>query len=280
MLRRRLVTGPLLIAGLVGVVVLDVIVTERTGSAGTVFAALAAGVLVPLGAIEAARLLRGAGVRADTVGTIVAAESIFLATLVATKFQDPKLAIGAALLGPMLALLAAGVPIFRAQRIDGGFTGIASMVMAALWIGLGIAFWILVCQEVGGWIAAGLVLVVKAGDIGAYFTGMSLGRRKLIPWLSPGKTIAGGVGALFWGGAAGLVLAAATGIMPFLAGVFGGVVLAGVGAIGDLLESLLKREARAKDSGSILPGMGGMLDVLDSPLLAGPVAWILVVTTG
>ncbi|MAD78765.1 MAG: hypothetical protein CMJ51_05285 [Planctomycetaceae bacterium] len=280
MLRRRLVTGPLLIGGLVGVVVLDSMIANRTGVSGTVFAALAAGVLVPLGAIEAARLLRAAGLRADPMATVFAAEAVLLATLAATLFRDSRIAIGVALLGPIVALLTAGVPIVRARRIEGGFTGMAGMIMAALWVGLGVAFWVLVCQIVGGWAAAGLVLVVKAGDIGAYFTGMSLGRRKMIPWLSPGKTIAGGVGALVWGGAAGLGLAAATGIMPLLAGLVGGVVLAAVGAAGDLLESLLKREAGAKDSGTILPGMGGMLDVLDSPLLAGPVAWILVVTAG
>ena len=59
------------------------------------------------------------------------------------------------------------------------------------------------------------------------------------------------------------------------AGVIGGVSLALVGGLGDLLESLLKRAAGAKDSGSVLPGMGGILDVLDSPLVAGPIAWLV-----
>ena len=56
-----------------------------------------------------------------------------------------------------------------------------------------------------------------------------------------------------------------------------GVLLAGFGAVGDLVESLLKREAGAKDSGDSLPGMGGLLDVLDSLLLTGPIAWLIIV---
>ena len=156
----------------------------------------------------------------------------------------------------------------------------AGMVTGGLWLGLGLAFWILVVGEVGGLVAAGLVMVVKVGDIGAYATGMTIGRHKLIPWLSPGKTIEGGLGALFCGGVAGGLLAWGTGMTSPLAGVAGGILLATSGAIGDLLESLLKRQAGAKDSGTMLPGMGGMLDVLDSPLLAGPVAWLLVVFAG
>ena len=147
----------------------------------------------------------------------------------------------------------------------------------ASWIGLGIAFWVLVARQVGGWNTAGLVLVIKMGDIGAYFTGMTMGRRKLIPWLSPGKTIEGAIGALVWGGAAGAILAMATGVLSIPMGIVGGVLLAGFGAVGDLVESLLKREAGAKDSGDSLPGMGGLLDVLDSLLLTGPIAWLIIV---
>ena len=280
MLRRRLVTGPLLIAALVGVVALDEWLQRTTGVSGIVFTALGAGVLVPLAGLEAARLLRGAGVRADSGATILCAEAVLLAGLATTIPEDHRIASGMGLLGGFAALLIASVPVLRDQRIAGGFSGLAATVGVATWIGLGIAFWVLVARQVGGWNTAGLVLVIKMGDIGAYFTGMSLGRRKLIPWLSPGKTIAGGVGALVWGGAAGALLGAVTGLFSPAAGLLAGLVLAGVGAAGDLLESLLKREAGAKDSGSILPGMGGMLDVLDSPLLAGPIAWILVLTLG
>ncbi|MBC03071.1 MAG: hypothetical protein CMJ34_07190 [Phycisphaerae bacterium] len=277
MLRRRLVTGPLLILGLVGVVALDEYLTRTTGTAGIAFTALAALVVIPLGGIEAARLLRDTGVRAGTTATVLAAESVLLFTIGAACLGDASTTTGIVLLGPFVAVLIAGIDVARSRRVDGGFTAVAGMVTAGIWLGLGLAAWILVAGQAGGIVAAGLVMVVKIGDIGAYFTGMAIGRHKLIPWLSPGKTIEGGIGALVWGGAAGAGLSLATGSFGLEAGIIGGVLLSAMGAIGDLLESLLKRSAGAKDSGTMLPGMGGMLDVLDSPLLAGPVAWLIVV---
>jgi phosphatidate cytidylyltransferase len=111
---------------------------------------------------------------------------------------------------------------------------------------------------------------------------MSIGKHKLIPWLSPGKTIEGLIGALVFGGLAGLGLSqlSQSAVDPqnqlcMTAGVIGGVALAFLGAMGDLVESLLKRTAGAKDSGTLLPGMGGILDVLDSPLATGPVAYLV-----
>ena len=277
MLRRRLVTGPLLILGLIGVVTLDHVLASTTGTAGMVFTALAVCIVIPIGGSEAARLLRSAGVRAGTLATVLAGESVLIFTILAACCTDPSRAAGMVLIGPFVAMLIAGLDIARSRRIEGGFTAVAGIVATGLWLGLGLAAWILVARNSGGIMAAGLVMVVKVGDIGAYFTGMAIGRNKLIPWLSPGKTIEGGIGALVWGGAAGAMLASTTGSLPLFAGILGGVLLAATGAIGDLLESLLKREAGAKDSGSILPGMGGMLDVLDSPLLAGPAAWLIVV---
>lgn len=280
MLRRRLVTGPLLILGLIGVVALDGFLTKTFGTAGIVFTALAAAIVIPIGGIETAGLLRATGIRAGSLATVLAGEAILLFALGAMLADDPMIAAGIMLLGPFVAILIAGIDVARGRRIEGGFTAVAGMVTGGLWLGLGLAFWILVVGQVGGLVAAGLVMVVKVGDIGAYATGMSIGRHKLIPWLSPGKTIEGGLGALFWGGLAGVVLALSSGIAGPVAGAAGGVLLAASGAIGDLLESLLKREAGVKDSGTMLPGMGGMLDVLDSPLLAGPVAWLLVVLAG
>ena len=135
-----------------------------------------------------------------------------------------------------------------------------------------------------------LVLFLAAAkftDIGAYFTGSFVGRHKLVPWLSPGKSWEGLVGGLVIGAVACMTLVSLTGwyggegafafgarITIWEAGIFGAVVgLAG--QFGDLCESLLKRSAGVKDSGAVVPEFGGVLDIIDSVLLSAPVAAIL-----
>lgn len=129
-----------------------------------------------------------------------------------------------------------------------------------------------------------LVLVVKASDIGAYFVGSTLGRHKMFPRISPGKTWEGLAGGFAAGIVASMasywffhnpdptVQAAQFGLLSLTWGhaLFLGAFLAAIGVIGDLVESLLKRSAGLKDSGHLFPGMGGILDVLDSLLFAAP----------
>ncbi len=129
-----------------------------------------------------------------------------------------------------------------------------------------------------------LVLVVKASDMGAYFVGSMVGRHKMFPRISPGKTWEGLVGGFLAGIAASMILywlwrspdpslpVAEFGRLSLTWGhaLFLGAFLAAIGVIGDLVESLLKRSAGLKDSGRLFPGMGGILDVLDSLLFAAP----------
>ena len=124
-----------------------------------------------------------------------------------------------------------------------------------------------------------LIAVVKASDIGAYFTGRFLGRHKLIPRLSPNKTwegLAGGivfsllVSLVFWWRSEGHLGVVSLRIWDAVAL---GLLLAVSGVIGDLVESMIKRNAAIKDSGSLIPGMGGVLDVLDSLLFGAPVLY-------
>ena len=122
------------------------------------------------------------------------------------------------------------------------------------------------------------ILVTKFSDVGAYVTGSLIGRHKMIPRISPGKTWEGFAGALCFSVASSLAFAHwAGGKLPGLtlphAAILGAVL--GLSAVvGDLIESLLKREAGVKDSGGFFPGIGGILDLLDSLLFNAPLMYL------
>ncbi len=122
-----------------------------------------------------------------------------------------------------------------------------------------------------------LAVVVKFTDIGAFFIGCAVGRHKLIPRISPAKTWEGVIGGVAVGMLAGWVFSLLAGDAFILRGaaVWGvGFALAIAGVIGDLIESLFKRASGVKDSGTMIQGMGGLLDVLDSLLFSAPVLYI------
>lgn len=135
-----------------------------------------------------------------------------------------------------------------------------------------------------GYLAIGsLLFCAKGGDIGAYFVGRFFGKAKLIPKLSPGKTRMGGFGALLGGGLASILWFYFTterfmpgqSSPPIWATLLYGVIIAIVGLVGDLAESLIKRDCEQKDSAALMPGFGGLLDLIDSVIYAGPVALLL-----
>jgi phosphatidate cytidylyltransferase len=125
------------------------------------------------------------------------------------------------------------------------------------------------------WVVLSILLMVKFTDIGAYFGGRTFGRRKLIPWLSPGKTWEGLFCGLIVAGFVGMACSPWIRHVPYGKGFVFGVIIGGLGQLGDLLESMMKRDAEVKDSGALVPGFGGMLDIIDSPLLAAPFAYIM-----
>jgi phosphatidate cytidylyltransferase len=122
------------------------------------------------------------------------------------------------------------------------------------------------------------ILVTKFSDSGAYVVGSLIGRHKMIPRISPGKTWEGFAGAIVVAAGASFLFAYWAG--PRLAGmtpihsIILGILLAGTAVIGDLIESLFKREAGVKDSGTLFPGMGGILDLLDSLLFNAPLMYL------
>jgi phosphatidate cytidylyltransferase len=132
----------------------------------------------------------------------------------------------------------------------------------------------------GYFVIASVVICVKSGDTFAYTFGRLWGRTKLVPRLSPGKTRMGLVGAIFgstlggtlWLTFAGRLFSANPQAGPLWITLLYSASFGLIGLVGDLVESLIKRDTGKKDSAALMPGFGGLLDLLDSPLFAGPFA--------
>lgn len=175
-----------------------------------------------------------------------------------------------ALFAPALLVVLRPDPIDRAaHRLFALWAGI-------LYIVIPFRYGLLIALEPKAWILY-VLAVVWSGDTAAYFAGRAFGRHKLHPTVSPKKTVEGAIGGVLGsvGGGFLMVTLLELPLEPWKVAVFsalGGVV----GQIGDLAESLVKRSCGVKDSGTILPGHGGMLDRVDGVLFAFPFfAWAL-----
>jgi phosphatidate cytidylyltransferase len=122
------------------------------------------------------------------------------------------------------------------------------------------------------------VLVTKLSDSGAYIVGSLIGRHKMIPRISPGKTWEGFAGAIGMATLASVVFAWLAGSrlagMHVRHAIILGILLGATAVLGDLIESLFKREAGVKDSGTLFPGIGGILDLVDSLLFNAPLMYL------
>ena len=139
--------------------------------------------------------------------------------------------------------------------------------------------------ENGGYIFMLIFISAWFSDIGAYFTGMKFGRHKLIPEVSPKKTVEGAVGGIIICVVTMMLYALGTQLFgnqspKYLVFLFGGIVLSISSMIGDLLASLLKRKHKIKDYGFIFPGHGGVLDRFDSVLATAPMVIIIITLFG
>jgi phosphatidate cytidylyltransferase len=247
------------------------------------------------GAVEAARMAAArSGAAADPLVPFATAALPLVA--VAAAAGGPMAAIGQVAVAAVAAVgLLLAIEIARYRPGGQGLSRLAGGVFTLVAIGLPLAFMVglrLVGAGAGG--IAGLVplvsmvAVVKGGDIAAYLVGSALGRHKMAPALSPGKTWEGAAASL----AASLSLAwlllerlPAAGIgasagLPWGGWPVYGLAVGVAGMLGDLAESLVKRELDTKDSGRFLGGLGGILDLIDAPLFAAPVAWLLWVGGG
>lgn len=123
----------------------------------------------------------------------------------------------------------------------------------------------------GSLLCAFIIAVTKGGDIGAYVTGSILGKHALIPRISPKKSIEGFIGGLFFSFIIALSFKQALSFIPLYHIIILGFLLGVLAQMGDLSESLIKRDCGVKDTSSMFPGLGGALDILDSLLFTAPV---------
>ncbi len=167
-------------------------------------------------------------------------------------------------------------PIISGSEIKDAMRQIAGTLLGVIYVAGPLGFLLAIVTLEGGrfWLFF-LFFIIWCGDIGAYYVGKNFGKRLLAPTVSPGKTVAGAVGGIIGSLAGGL--GAWAWFLPgiSLAHCLLVIIICGIiGQFGDLAESILKRSAGVKDSGSLIPGHGGILDRIDSLMFAGPVFYI------
>ena len=255
---------------------------ERIPSGAAMFPAIVA--IGIFAALELSAILTNKGILASKrVMSGAATLGLVVTTFVPDSFPG---ATGAAIFSMAAAAVLAFSMVFysRHRSVEGVVAAAGGALLAFVYLGLMFGALLAIRREHSAWVLLWVLVVTKSCDIGAYFTGRAIGKHKLIPWLSPGKTWEGLMGGLALSTLVsylGLLLLERGGITvpPLWACLVPGVLFGVVGQAGDLMESVFKRDAAVKDSGATVPGMGGVLDVLDSVLLVGPLAywwlWIL-----
>jgi phosphatidate cytidylyltransferase len=156
----------------------------------------------------------------------------------------------------------------------GAFANCGANLLSMVYLGALAGFVIAVRIDFGPIAFLMYIFVVKCSDIGAYTVGRLFGKHKFSHVLSPKKTWEGMAGAVVFASVVSSIFALASGIMPLWQAVLFGIVFAFLGQLGDLAESMLKRAAGQKDSANTVPGFGGVLDVIDSPLATGVFAYL------
>jgi phosphatidate cytidylyltransferase len=312
----RLMYGAVAITAVFTAVVLDALISDTTATGlgadlrrkGTCIPVLLA-LLVAAGAVELGRLMRSAGLRPLTRWAALCCVVLMLTPWLVSGILLPRYPASVTgspwqLAALAIALGTVGCGMLVRRELTGALGDVAATWGIILYAGLLPSFATqLRCHPFlhgpdGAWLLLIILAVVKVSDIGAYFIGTACGRHRLIPWVSPGKSVEGAFGGLLSSVAVALLfwfayewtrpadanaeqvplLHSMTKLfhaLTFWQVIIFGTLMSITGQLGDLLESVFKRAARAKDSASLVPAFGGVLDIIDSPAIAVPVAWFL-----
>lgn len=302
MLRYRVLSSVVMVAALIGLLWLDqTIGSVPLGSVAAPPGVVILGVfllLIVLATREVAAISRAKGVQVDHPALAAAGAAGCLAMYAMPSEVNSQSALTALATLILVILMASLIVYTRLSRTQGALAVAGVVTFCFVYFGLLPGFYLAIRRGYSPWVVAGVIGLAKVCDIFAYFTGRAIGRHKLIHWLSPGKTWEGLIGGVCASGAAAVAIVATTnhhgltgwwvvqsGVSVFhqqscplwYAGM-AGAMIGLLGQLGDLTMSLLKRDAGVKDSGASVPGFGGVLDVIDSPLLVGAAGyWLLVI---
>ena len=277
MLRHRLIFGTLMTVAFVGIVLLDgwldgsltVSIGDDRYVRGTLLVILIALLIIP-GLFELSKIADAKGAKillpCSIPSTMMLATSCYWG-----EYFFPEV--------NYLVLLAFGVmACFLYQRVRYGISGVfvncGAACFSILYLGLLGGFVPAVRIEFGPWHLLMLIFVVKCSDIGAYTAGRLWGKHKFSPVISPKKTWEGMAGGVALAIVVAVVFAVACDIMAWWLGILFGIGFAFIGQLGDLAESMLKRDAEKKDASNNVPGFGGILDVVDSVLVSAPFGYL------
>lgn len=279
MLKYRLLFGTLMTVFFTGLVILDgwldgsitACQADDKPLQGTLLCVLICVLLVPA-QLELSKLVSARDLKLFVPISLVAS------ILLATCWYWPGLIEISLVIYVPLVLAFTLVALLLYQYVNFGLSGVVANCGAncfsILYLGLFSAFVLAVRLDFGPWPLLMFVFVVKSADIGAYTVGMLFGKHKFSPKISPGKTWEGMAGAVVLAVIVAFFFAAVFDIMVWPLAVVFGFCFAFIGQIGDLVESMIKRDARQKNSADNVPGFGGILDVIDSPLIAAPFAYL------
>ena len=247
---------------------------------------LSLGIIVHLALLEFFRMAKFKGIRPAVKTTLVACQLLLFTTQLAVEgcLQE---AVAAAVL-PLAGAAICGWLILQPKT--GSIADIAASIFGLFYLGFLPSHWLelrnlsstQLAPSLPVWIGSGLAitlsvcLMIVSSDIGSWAFGMRLGRRQLSP-ISPGKTVEGAIGGFISAMFVGYICSSFLG-WPYngIIGILLGALIALIALIGDLTESMMKRDAGLKDSGDVLPGHGGILDRIDSYLFTPAVIYYVI----